>query len=183
MPNNNKNYMIGIVLIIIVIIALVVFTGHKGVTTDTNTTATTTGETPNNSVPSKQTSGKTTTGTQTTVTPTTPENTTAPVVTQPAPAGTPAVTHSINVNYTESGFSPTSLVINRGDTVVFVNQSANFMWVAGFPNQAYPQTYPGFDEGKQVSNGGTYSITFNQTGDFQYYNENHVSSVGHIIVQ
>lgn len=168
MQSTNKNYIIGIVLIILIVLAIIIFAHH---TSQYGTSYSATTTTPNETS-TYTPSSNTTPNTSTTV------NTSATTSTQ-----NPLPPHTVSVSYTDSGFSPNSITINRGDTVTFVNQSASQMWVAGNPNAQYPQSYPGFNEGAQVSNGGKYSILFSQAGTYQYYNENHVGSVGVIIVQ
>jgi len=99
----------------------------------------------------------------------------------------PAVTTSVPepaqiVTYTDSGFSPSIVTIKRGESIKFVNESSEFMWVASNPHPTHT-IYPGFDEGKAVGKGGSYTFTFNKTGDWGYHNHVRNIRTGRIVVK
>lgn len=82
-------------------------------------------------------------------------------------------TSKIVVNYTDNGFNPSSLEIKKDQTVQFVNQSSDGMWVASGPHPAHTN-YPEFDAKKNIPSGEIYEFTFAKVGEWKYHN--HVSS-------
>jgi len=105
-------------------------------------------------------------------------------LTSPPPAGT----HTVEV--TSAGFSPSSLTINAGETVVFVNRDSSPHWPASDvhpTHQAYPE--PGgcigskFDACRPLAQGESFSFTFNQRGSWRYHDHLNPSSTGTIVVQ
>ena len=84
-----------------------------------------------------------------------------------------------NVVYTNSGFSPQTLTVGVGTTIVFTNQSDNQMWVASDPHPVHTN-HPAFD---QVGDEDTYSFTFTEIGTYNYHNHLIPSNVGMIIVE
>ena len=86
------------------------------------------------------------------------------------------------VNYGDGGFSPKAITIKKGDTVTFRNQSAGDMWVASAPHPTHTD-YPAFDEKASVSNGGSWSFTFDKVGTWKYHNHKNASHFGTVVVQ
>lgn len=86
------------------------------------------------------------------------------------------------VTYTASGFSPQSLTIKTGDTVVFKNTSGSDFWPASGPHPAHTN-YPEFDAKKAISTGESYLFTFTRTGSWKYHNHLNPSLTGTITVQ
>lgn len=114
-----------------------------------------------------------------------------PVTTNPINPSNPTV----NVNYTNSGFSPKVLTIRRDTTVNFVNTTNASMWVASDPyptNSGYSGTTADqhcpdtsgthFDECSSVGKGNTYSFTFLKVGTWTYHDQQHPANTGTIIV-
>jgi len=110
-----------------------------------------------------------------------------PIVNTPTTPTTPATTtvddspKTVTILYTDSGFSPTPMTINLGDTVKFVNQSALNMWVASGPHPTHTN-YPEFDQRTSVANGGSYSFIFTKTGTWGYHNHVNAKHFGSIVV-
>ena len=103
---------------------------------------------------------------------------------------------TVTVIYGDNGFSPATVTIKKGDTVTFVNQSSRNMWVGSAmhpTHSVYDGTNltshcaagatPSFDQCKDVSNGGSYSFTFNKTGSWGYHNHSASSHSGKVIVE
>ena len=86
------------------------------------------------------------------------------------------------VNYTDSGFNPSSIEIKKGDTVQFVNKSSGGMWVASGPHPTHT-IYPEFDAKKRVPNGGIYEFTFTKVGQWSYHNHAGSEKSGTVIVK
>ncbi len=104
-----------------------------------------------------------------------------------------AATQTVEVDFTDSGFTPNSVTINAGDTVKFINKSSEGMWVgsAMHPSHAVysgttlkehcPDTAgTAFD---QCSTGDEFSFTFNKVGSWGYHNHVDASKFGKVIVQ
>jgi len=86
------------------------------------------------------------------------------------------------VVYTDAGYSPATLTIKSGDTVVFRNESSGEVWVASNPHPVHTD-YPGFDSKKPLAKGEEYSFTFEKTGRFGYHNHLNPSQGATIVVQ
>ena len=103
-----------------------------------------------------------------------------------------------HVAYTDSGFSPSTLTIKKGETVLWQNQTSKHknMWVASAmhpTHRIYPETDIAkcgtknaegmFDECTGVSVKETWSFTFNETGTWKYHNHLNPSHFGSITVE
>jgi plastocyanin len=136
-------------------------------------------------------------GTQTAVTPTpsptpavtpTPNPSPSDVPTptpNPSPAPTPNPTptpKTVTVSITSSGFSPSSITINKGDTVKFVNNDTAQHWPASDPHPTHTD-YPGFDALRGLSNGQSYSFTFTKLGTWGYHDHLNSARHGSVTVQ
>ncbi|MEM3030669.1 MAG: plastocyanin/azurin family copper-binding protein [Candidatus Micrarchaeia archaeon] len=114
----------------------------------------------------------------------------------PAPNATPstpqqpatAITHTVEI--TSSGFSPSLLTINAGDTVVFINRDSAPHWPASAvhpTHAAYPE--PGgcigsrFDACKPLGQGESFSFTFNRKGSWAYHDHLNLGATGTVVVQ
>lgn len=86
------------------------------------------------------------------------------------------------VNYTDNGFSPASITVPKGATVMFNNNSSNPFWVASNPHPTHTD-YPEFDAKKDISVGSSYDFTFTKTGTWGYHNHLNPSEGGTVIVQ
>lgn len=83
-----------------------------------------------------------------------------------------------NISVSNYSFSPSSLTINLGDTVIWLNTS-------GYHNvngqiSSYPNNPTSF--GNSLGSGWTYSFVFNILGTFNYNCDAHSSMIGQIIV-
>ena len=118
----------------------------------------------------------------------------APVSTAPVEAGektplpssrstatTQPSTDSLTVLYSSSGFSPPSLTVKVGQTVIFENDSSRPMWVASNPHPVHTGLST-FDAKKNFSAGQNYSFTFSKVGSFGYHNHSNPSDTGTIVV-
>lgn len=97
------------------------------------------------------------------------------------------------ITYTNTGYSPNTITIKVGETVIFKNQSTNNMWTA---SGAHPThfLYSGtsleehcpdvsstaFD---QCGSGNEYSFTFMKSGTWKYHNHLNPSDTGTIVVE
>jgi plastocyanin len=103
---------------------------------------------------------------------------TTPVV-SPSPA---AVTNSMSVSIDDEGFTPASITIPKGTTVVFTNNGQGSHWPASDPHPTH-NGLPGFDAKQPLTTGETYSFTFDKVGTFGVHDHLNASLKGTIIVQ
>jgi plastocyanin len=103
---------------------------------------------------------------------------------------------TVQITYTDAGFSPTRVEINKGDTVTFVNESPRDMWVASARHPSHT-VYPGtdvtkcgkvgadkmFDACKGVEPEGEWSYTFTNTGEWNYHDHLNASKFGTVVVK
>lgn len=94
------------------------------------------------------------------------------------------------VTYTQDGFSPSTLTIKKGDTVVFKNESQEGMWTASadHPTHAKYPTTGGcagstFDACKGITSGDSWSFQFDEKGGWTYHNHLNPGKTGKIIVE
>ena len=81
------------------------------------------------------------------------------------------------ISYTKGGFQPDTLTVQKGDTVRFVNNSSEQLWVASVgsgSNQIYPGTSScggsTFDSCGPLQPGDFWEFTFTQSGTYDFQN-------------
>lgn len=85
------------------------------------------------------------------------------------------------VSYTDSGFVPAKLEIQKGKSVHFVNNSNKAMSLTTVdPNN---QVFRELNQEKSVGRGGSYDFTFLTEGTWWYVNRNSQKELGTIIVK
>lgn len=133
---------------------------------------------------------------QTTTTPPVAET---PALAAQAPATTgigTTIPKIVTVTYAGTGFSPASVTIAKGDTVMFVaGTDDKVMWVASGPHpthQGYDGTtrdqhcasgYSGSAPFDQCATGASFSFTFAKAGTWKYHNHVNSGQTGTVIVQ
>lgn len=100
------------------------------------------------------------------------------------------------ISYTDEGFSPASVNIERGQTVRFVNNSSGAgTWPASAVHPTHT-IYPGssiskcdteeqagiFDACRELQPGEFWEFTFNEAGEWRYHDHVHAYHTGAIIV-
>lgn len=83
------------------------------------------------------------------------------------------------ISYTDSGFSPATITVKAGSTVVFENQTAKPMWVASDPHPIHT----GYSKFDQRSSGDSYSFTFTEPGTYPYHNHLSPQDRGTVVVE
>lgn len=103
---------------------------------------------------------------------------------------TPTAPSTATVTYTDSGFSPSSVTISKGGTVIFKNTASDDVWVASNPHPihtGYPTTGgcvgSTFDSCKNITPGSSWSFTFDFVGSWGYHNHLNPVEGGTVIVQ
>lgn len=86
------------------------------------------------------------------------------------------------VTYNGTSFSPRTLTITSGETVTFVNNSKQQMWVASDPHPQHTNL-SGFDALRGYGAGQSYSYTFTKAGNYQFHDHLNEDAHGTITVQ
>lgn len=118
-----------------------------------------------------------------------PESPEPPQAPAPPPQSPPAPT-AVMVTYTDSGYSPGTMTVPKGTTVVFKNESSRGMWTASDihpTHRAYPTTGgclgSTFDECAEDPSGSSWSFKFDVVGTWRYHNHVSPSKTGTVVVQ
>jgi plastocyanin len=85
------------------------------------------------------------------------------------------------VIYTDEGFSPVTLTIKAGETVMFESQGSRTMWVASDPHPTHTDDRD-FDARRGFGPGEVYSYTFTEVGTWGYHNHLSPGLRGTIVV-
>ena len=100
------------------------------------------------------------------------------------------ITEDNTIEITASDFNPSTLTINAGETVTWINKGSSQAWPASAvhpTHKSYPETGgcigSKFDACKRLKQGEAYSFTFNQKGAWKYHDHLNSGSIGTIIVQ
>mgnify|MGYP001564967250 CR=1 FL=1 len=99
----------------------------------------------------------------------------------------PVSVASVKVRITANGFEPREVKIQKGGSIVWINESGNASWPASAvhpTHDVYPQKGgcigSAFDACKRIENGGTYEFRFDHAGTWKYHdhiNSSHFGSV------
>lgn len=105
-------------------------------------------------------------------------------------------TDSSNIVYlTGSGFTPSTITVQQGETVTWINNASQSMWVASDRHpthtsyagstlrehcQSGDQNTAAFD---QCSTGDRFSFTFEKTGEWSYHNHENPGQTGTVVVE
>lgn len=106
---------------------------------------------------------------------------------------TDAATTTRTVTYSGGTFTPSSLTIEKGETVVFRNESGSKMWVASDAHPTHTE-YDGSSLGDhceggtgesfdQCAAGDIYRFTFERSGSWEYHNHLNPTAVGTVVVE
>ena len=114
---------------------------------------------------------------------------------KPSASPAPAVKEKI-VIYTNSGFSPASLLIKNGEEVIFKNQSSESMWPASamhpthrvYSETALDEHCPdrssiSFDACTGILPGSSWKFVFNKAGTWKYHDHLNPTNYGAIVVE
>jgi plastocyanin len=125
-----------------------------------------------------------------------PENTVRVIDETNTITGSAALGQEHFVEVSDSGFSPNTLTISKGDTVTFVALDGGH-WPATDIHPTHT-VYPGadigncfdeipdnefFDACRMLDEGETYSFTFNEVGEWHYHDHRQASMTGVIVVE
>ena len=102
---------------------------------------------------------------------------------------TPAAS-TVTVTYTDNGYSPASVTIAAGGTVIFKNMSTRNLWTASNPHPVHTE-YGGsggcigsiFDQCKAEAFGTSWSFKFIKAGIWGYHNHSQAAHRGTVVVK
>lgn len=80
------------------------------------------------------------------------------------------------------GFSPSTVTVNHGTTVTFLNLGTKSIWPASNPHPVHTD-YPGFDPKHGVAPTESWNFTFNRVGTWGYHDHLSQFLTGTIIVK
>ncbi len=110
----------------------------------------------------------------------------APSAAPPAPALAPQQ----QIQYNGSSFSPKLVTVKKGETVTFVNNGKNPMWVASamHPTHTVYPTKGGclgstFDACRGYEPGSSWSFTFDEVGTWGYHDHLNAGAFGKVVVE
>lgn len=102
------------------------------------------------------------------------------------------------VTLTDTGFTPASVTVARGETVRFINDSSRGMWVGSDEHPTHTEydgtstrehcangmnTASSFDQCASVAKGDFWDYTFKKSGTFDFHNHVGASNTGTIVVE
>jgi plastocyanin len=100
---------------------------------------------------------------------------------------------TVTVRYMDTGFEPQNITVDSGDTVMWVNESTNDMWVASAMHPTHSVfdgttlsehcPNPANDAFDQCANTDEYSFTFTQEGEWAYHNHSLANHFGRVTVE
>lgn len=103
---------------------------------------------------------------------------------------TPPVAKENIVTSTSAGYSPSTLTIKKGETVIFKNESSGPVWTASAmhpTHKVYPTTGgclgSTFDACVGVKPGASWSFKFDITGTWKYHDHLNAKNFGAIVVE
>lgn len=89
----------------------------------------------------------------------------------------------VTVSFTDDGWSPRTVgPIPVGTTVRFINQSSSNFQPASNPHPLHTDL-EGFDAGREIPPGGSYSFVFNEVGEWGFHDHPNEDQTGTIIVE
>lgn len=114
----------------------------------------------------------------------------------PTPNPVPAETPSVNepdafITLSDSGYSPASITIKKGDVVRFINNSNRDFWPASAIHPTH-SVYPiktskdclgsAFDACRAIEPGGAWEFRFDEAGTWRYHDHLSASKTGSVVV-
>lgn len=82
----------------------------------------------------------------------------------------------------DAGFSPATLTVPAGTTVIFVNDGQAAHWPASVVHPTH-EVLPGFDSKRGIATGDRYSYTFSETGTWRFHDHLNPQLTGTVIVE
>lgn len=90
-------------------------------------------------------------------------------------------TAEYEVLYTDLGFEPAEITVTPNTRVVFINQSADRVWIKS--EQPFYSLKPTFDQKDGIKGGEWFSIVFKEAGTWKYQNYLNPDQKGLVVVE
>ncbi len=100
----------------------------------------------------------------------------------PSTTTTTPTSKEITISMTDNSFSPSSISINKGDTIVFVNNGSNAHWPASNTHPTH-EIYPEFDPRRPISPGSLWEFKFDKSGSWKMHDHLSPGITGTITVK
>lgn len=99
-----------------------------------------------------------------------------------ANAGSDVVSAENSIEIIKDGFAPSTLTINGGTTVTWINKDTQAHWIISDPHPTH-SVLPELNSKKGLLLNETYQFVFNKKGEFYYHDELNTTITGKIVVQ
>ncbi|HYE22713.1 MAG TPA: cupredoxin domain-containing protein [Verrucomicrobiae bacterium] len=99
----------------------------------------------------------------------------------PSPSSTQPLTGEVVVEYTTSGYSPSTFTVKKGTKVTFTNKTTGQMWPASAPHPTHTN-YPEFDPKQAIAANQSWSFTLDKTGKWNFHDHLFPSRFGSVTV-
>jgi plastocyanin len=119
---------------------------------------------------------------QSTVSPTPAKNSTQNTQQPSTPASETQKQSAATIEYTNSGFSPQSVIIKSGDTITFKNSSSSSLQVASAPHPVHTDR-PELNAPGPMPPGETFSTVITEKGTWKFHNHLDPAKFGSVTVQ
>lgn len=114
---------------------------------------------------------------------------------QPSVAEVPTVNENV-ITYTDTGYSPNTITIKNGETIIFKNQSSKSMWPASAMHPSHrlysgtsldehcpDKTNSTFDACTGILPGGSWSFKFDKNGSWGFHDHLDSKNFGKITAE
>ena len=88
----------------------------------------------------------------------------------------------VTILITDTGFAPSSVTVEIGTRVTFLNDGQALHWPASNVHPAH-ELLPGFDASQGLNTGESYSFTFDEVGTWGYHDHLFPNLEGEIVVE
>ena len=85
------------------------------------------------------------------------------------------------ITRTDSGYVPNEVIISKGQTILWTNESGSHHWPASDVHPTH-RIYSEFDPRKPIAPGEDWVFTFEQTGEWRFHDHLRANLTGTVIV-
>ena len=89
---------------------------------------------------------------------------------------------TIDVHFTEAGYAPAQLILKKGDTIKFINDSSKEFWPASNIHPTH-EIYSEFDPKRALPAGDSWSFRFTRPGVWRFHDHIAPEFTGIVTVQ
>ncbi len=86
------------------------------------------------------------------------------------------------ISLTSHGYEPSELVLTKGDSVVWTNETKDFHWPASDPHPSH-KDYPEFDPKRPLAPDEEWKFTFDKVGEWKFHDHIKANIKGTILVE